>query len=295
MARDPLLEEIRESLWDRIDHRLAAVLAVSVGGHLALAIAAWLGDPPADRPWLDTTSEAVYEPQVVDELMMIPEAAPAPGIATPVTPSPAPAPARATARTATERTRRPAPPPPAINATALVDELVGDGPSFRDAGRRSPGKDLDRQLVEAQQRANQATVGGNGVEETHAIGGGHDPLVGDPDGPVGAGKLPEAPPPRTIFDDPDPGIDYDPSDDVRANRMRSLKRCYLQELQLDPDLRGRVDLEFTIGVTGKVTAARATGLAGVASCVERLARGWQFPVELPGKAEFGMALIFIPH
>ena len=76
--------------------------------------------------------------------------------------------------------------------------------------------------------------------------------------------------------------------------MLALKRCYQQELLLDPGLRGRVDLEFTIGMSGHVTSAHATGLGGVSDCVERIARGWQFPVELPRKAGFGLALIFIP-
>jgi hypothetical protein len=77
--------------------------------------------------------------------------------------------------------------------------------------------------------------------------------------------------------------------------MRALQRCYQAELGHNPSLAGRVDLRFTITTDGHVTGPRATGLAGVAACVEARARGWKFPVELKHEATYSIALIFVRH
>jgi len=295
MIRDDLLEQIREPLWSRVDRRLVAVLAISIGAHLAVAIAAWLGDPPAQRAWLEVESEVVYTADQIPDMVPLPAPAtlaPAPdqpGIATPVAPV---APARAHAKGHADPGRLPQLERP-INASALISDLVGDGPSFRDAARHAAGKDLAAQIADANARGRDVRIGGDGVERPLAIddrGGG--PIVSDTGPPSRTVKAPEAPPPRFVPGEPPATTTYDPTDEIRRNRMRAIQRCYNQQLLLDPSLHGRVDLEFTISTTGHVTAARATGLGEVSTCVARLARGWSFPIQLNEAADFSIAMIF---
>jgi hypothetical protein len=293
--RDPLLRQLQDPLWKRVDRRLAAVLAVSIGGHLAVAVAAWLGDPPVERGWLVTEEMAAYLP----EQEMAPLVLPAPDEVTDTTApgiaAPAPRdviPARRPGRVDHGKLapKQVAP----INASALISDLVDDSSELRAATKRASSEDLNEQLTAAKDREGKAQVGKDGAPERLHIGDGGELALGDPAAPTRTEKRDEAPPPRLIPGDPPPDIRFDPTDEINQ-RMRALQRCYRTALDGDPTLAGSVDLEFTIDEGGRVTSAKASGLDGVDGCVSRLARAWSFPVKLPHAATFEVTLVFSPR
>ena len=69
MVHDDLLEQIRQPLLDRIDRRLAAILAVSIGAHLTIAILGWLNDPQV-KAWLDDPPQAAYSVETIDSIAL---------------------------------------------------------------------------------------------------------------------------------------------------------------------------------------------------------------------------------
>lgn len=73
---------------------------------------------------------------------------------------------------------------------------------------------------------------------------------------------------------------------VRSHR-RELKYCYEQQLQMNPELAGRVSVDFTIAATGDVLAARVTDSSldnpVVEQCVTRRIRRWTFPAPKQGQ------------
>ena len=67
---------------------------------------------------------------------------------------------------------------------------------------------------------------------------------------------------------------------VRAN-MNDVRHCYNEGLKRDPDLAGRVAIQFTIGPTGKVPVAVIAESTlpdrTVANCVAKAVKRWEFP------------------
>src|SRR5689334_7859691 len=202
MVHDDLLEQIRQPLLDRVDRRLAAILAISIGAHLTVAILGWLNDPEV-KSWLDDPPQAAYTVETVDSIAL-PDATPAPAPATAavVAPAPTPAPAVVAPRAVPGSTHHRGT-PKAIDPRALVANLVGDGPSFAASGRRV-GRDLDDQLEAAAVRDQHARVGGDGTEEAIGIGDDGGPDVTGVDKITKTGKPAELepPPPKTIIDEP---------------------------------------------------------------------------------------------
>jgi hypothetical protein len=285
MVRDDLLEQIRQPLWDRIDRRMAVILAVSIGAHLAIAIASWLGDPPRDV-WLPGDEpRPAFTAETLDTLVL-----PEPGVAAV---APAPAAPKAVAAAPAAKQRRGNAAPERIDPRALVNDLVGDGPSFQAASRRV-GRGLEEQLDDAREAQAKARVGKDGVPEGHPIGEGEDADVGEVDGPTRTAKSVEVSPPEVETKKQPEGIDYDPSDDLAGAKLRALERCYQQSRALGEGDGARVELTVTIGTDGRVTAASARGPSDLAHCVKDRARAWSFPVELPAAGTFAMTMVFVP-
>ena len=63
--------------------------------------------------------------------------------------------------------------------------------------------------------------------------------------------------------------------------LNEVRFCYEQELTKDPNLTGRVMIQFTIGRTGKVTQSKAVstslGSPAVESCIAKAVESWVFP------------------
>ena len=66
---------------------------------------------------------------------------------------------------------------------------------------------------------------------------------------------------------------------VRAH-IGELRDCYERALAVNPDLRGRIDLQFAIGMSGAVTTSAASsgnpGLESVATCAADRLRAFRF-------------------
>lgn len=99
-------------------------------------------------------------------------------------------------------------------------------------------------------------------------------LVGDGDWSGDAGVAEET-------GDPDP--DTRPFVMVVVRSRAAFQSCYVRALERAPALRGRVELELTIGANGVPTSAIARGIPGVADCVARVARGLAFPKRRGGQ------------
>lgn len=77
-------------------------------------------------------------------------------------------------------------------------------------------------------------------------------------------------------------------EDVRRVVQRNLAQvrfCYSQELQSNPDLEGRISVQFHIAPSGSVQSSQVAssnmGSAAVEQCVAQAARRWSFP-QAPG-------------
>ncbi|MEM6992156.1 MAG: AgmX/PglI C-terminal domain-containing protein, partial [Myxococcota bacterium] len=72
---------------------------------------------------------------------------------------------------------------------------------------------------------------------------------------------------------------------VRAH-INEVRYCFMQGLQRDPDLDGRIAVQFTIGATGKVTASTVAedtvGGKTVAACTAKAVKRWKFPRPVGG-------------
>lgn len=290
MVHDDLLEQIRQPLLDRVDRRLAVILAVSIGAHLAIAILGWINDP-STRAWLDDPPQPAYTVETIDSLDL-PEPTPAtaqPGTAAMVAPKPVPSAAVVPAAVPGSHHRGT---PKAIDPRALVADLVGGDPSFKAAGRRV-GRDLDDQLATAGERDQQARVGKAGGEESFGIGddGGPDVTGVDTVTRTDKPKEKEPPPPKTIIDEPTFPFDTDWL--TQGARFRAIQRCYGHSPEFLAHEPAKVKLAMTLGPTGKVLAASADGPKGLAACVEDRARTWSFPVANRAAVEVRAAFIFV--
>ncbi len=76
----------------------------------------------------------------------------------------------------------------------------------------------------------------------------------------------------------------------------SIRSCYEQELRRNPNLSGKVYIDFTIGVTGKVTRASVGRSSlksrAVESCIVARVKGWRFPKPPDGEVEITYPIVF---
>lgn len=77
------------------------------------------------------------------------------------------------------------------------------------------------------------------------------------------------------------GLDRDQIAAVINRNKGQIIYCYEQGLQVEPDLRGRVSVQFVIGPAGRITAARVAqsslGSKTVEGCMVAKMKSWQFP------------------
>lgn len=93
--------------------------------------------------------------------------------------------------------------------------------------------------------------------------------------------------------------------EIDANRVASIIRgqlggirsCYERALRNNPTLAGRLEVHFTIGTSGRVTAANSSGLPAspeVGTCVTQRIRGLVFPTPDGGAVDFSFPFTFAP-
>jgi hypothetical protein len=78
-------------------------------------------------------------------------------------------------------------------------------------------------------------------------------------------------------------------------QLAMFRSCYERALPTHPTLEGRLELRFTLGLSGRVTSANTNGLSGapeVGTCVASRARAIVFPRPEGGSVDFSFPLMF---
>ncbi|MDB4929224.1 MAG: putative abductin-like protein, partial [Myxococcaceae bacterium] len=86
---------------------------------------------------------------------------------------------------------------------------------------------------------------------------------------------------------------------IIRGQLGGIRACYERELRNNPTLAGRLEMNFTIGSSGRITSISAGGpLAStsppVGSCVSGRLRGLVFPAPEGGSVEFSFPFTFSP-
>ena len=84
---------------------------------------------------------------------------------------------------------------------------------------------------------------------------------------------------------------------VIRQRMPALRACYERALGEDPQLRGRLDVQFTIGTNGLVTRIHTRGFErapALTACVVNVFVALRFPAMDEGELEFSFPFNFSP-
>jgi len=274
-ARPQLPPEMRATLAERVDRRLAVIVGGSLLVHLAIASWAWMQDVE-QRP-LGTPAIAMYQEIDVTLPDLTPPpttaVAPGPGVAAPAAPS------RQTPRAIVQR------PASGADAQRLATILTGDeaGETGR-TGMRKPGADLNEQIRDARN----VTIG-DGTHTSRSDDSAHiddhrAPLVESPQrtetvphrdekahGWVRVGTV--KPETQTSLT-PALVLEW-----INTRYMVGLSRCYRLGLTEDSTLAGRVSISFTVDYRGRVIDPSASGVStGVDACISKQMGAWRFPI-----------------
>jgi hypothetical protein len=296
--------DLRGTLADRIDPRLAVIAAISIVVHFGIALAAWLHDAKKPRTFgsraaqisVDTYEEPLTQvpqevPQTGEEQGKPEEAGPEkkPDAKPdkPSKPKPSGEPSGGRKETDAASLQEEA----ARYAAALAADSEGSAGVDGAMGKIAPGGDLNEQMKEVRESNANVKVGGGGDRGTRGDGDprsgtGKGPKYDGPTGPesAGGGKTEEKVPKGRIqvaskktFDDttlsPDAVLGR-----IQSVYMAGIKRCYKDLLKSDPSARGRVDLSFTVNESGRVTSPSAkSDYSSMSACIKGLMGGWSFP------------------
>ncbi len=321
--RPRLPASVRGTLADRIEPRLAIILACSVLAHFSVALWAYTRDQVVERPMdkiARTFQVGQYEPPppIVpvetdsdDEGDAVEEAG---ASETPIPDKP--------------RKSEPAPDDgggnddgspddaavaEAIQNTAIVAVLTGEdgkGGLFSEMSGTDQGASLDDSIAHAAGKAT-ATAGSGGDrrqrgQNSGKLGTGKGERVGGPTGTGGkaGGKKTEERVSRVKLGSADDLSisDLDPNavvKRIRGKYLAGIKRCHSKVLKVDPKAQGRVTIRFTVGPTGRVTKAKVKGFdPTVDSCINALASKWRFSAPKdngkPTSADFEVPLLLKP-
>lgn len=86
---------------------------------------------------------------------------------------------------------------------------------------------------------------------------------------------------------------------IIRGQLGGIRACYERELRNNPTLSGRLEMNFTIGATGRITRISgggplASAAPAVGSCVSGRLRGLVFPVPEGGSVDFSFPFTFSP-
>lgn len=84
---------------------------------------------------------------------------------------------------------------------------------------------------------------------------------------------------------------------IIRGQLGGIRACYERELRNNPALSGRLEVNFTIGSSGRITSASTSGLSAaptVGSCVTGRIRNLVFPTPEGGSVEFSFPFTFSP-
>lgn len=137
---------------------------------------------------------------------------------------------------------------------------------------------------------------GGGSGEAASIGG----LATSGGGKVSTGqkKAAKVAAVKTEAPEVDGSLDSAQIASVVRRRIKSLQDCYERELKRDGSLSGKIEVEFTIGESGRVDEARVSnnemGSKAVGSCLVSRVRRWKFPTPDGGSVTVNFPFIFTP-
>lgn len=168
-------------------------------------------------------------------------------------------------------------------------------------GKGDVGGDLDSAFdgisgVGMATESNQRTKRGGGSGKSASIGG----LATKGGGKVGLGGKKEKRVGTAKASAPSVDGKLDPSAIARVvrSRMRMVQDCYERELKRNPELAGKIEVEFTIGTSGRITDAwvitNTMGSETVGSCIVGRLRRWRFPRPDGGSVTVSFPFIFTP-
>jgi len=125
------------------------------------------------------------------------------------------------------------------------------------------------------------SASGQGIARERVIRGNAEIGSGDPTGGVGQ-------------------VDASAVARIIRGQLGGIQACYERELRNNPTLSGRLEMNFTIGASGRVTHVSAGGpMASVApavgSCVSGRLRGLVFPSPEDGSVDFSFPFTFTPQ
>jgi TonB family protein len=96
----------------------------------------------------------------------------------------------------------------------------------------------------------------------------------------------------------DGALDSDAISRVVRTRKRMVQDCYERELKRDPSLSGKIEIEFTIDESGRVSEAYVSrnqmGSDAVGDCITARIRRWRFPKPDGGSVTVNFPFIFTP-
>ncbi len=270
---------LRQSLADRVDRRLAAIVGGSIIVHVAIAGYAWMNDiaePETEARYI----APLYEEQVIDLTAMPdfvqPPTTPGPGATSPVSPS----------QTSRPIVRQVQVQQPSVDPTRLASVLTGGESEVGKGGMasRQQAATLAQQIADAQDtRAKIGDGPTSRVDDRARVTDTDRAIANDP-------TLTQAPRPtheertgRVIPGTVKPESKTTLSPVVVLERISSLymaglQRCYRLGLAIDSTLAGKVAISFTVDERGKVIEADASGVSPqVDGCISRQMGTWRFP------------------
>ena len=317
--RPRLPASVRGTLADRIDPRLAIVMAISIVIHFTIALFALQRDKTIDGKHDQLYRE--FSQDTFTDKVIVTEVETTAGTATETAETgsePTPSDRSTDRGKSSDRVgdEQDAPDDAAIaetiNRSALISAITGDagaGGRYDKMNETDQGADFDVAIKDARGK-DFSTIGGRDGrrprgEGTGKIGTGTGGQVGEVGrGDEGVGRKAEDKVSRTSFSDVadlgqttlDPGA---VAKIIRSRYLQGIKRCHERLLKQSPSARGRVQLRFTVGPTGGVTRSSVKGFdPTVDSCIHDLTLKWRFgaPKEdgKPTSAEFEVPLMLEP-
>src|SRR5690606_11505293 len=303
--RPRLPASVRGSLADRIDPRLAVIMALSVIAHVIVMSVAWTHDQTVqsrvarihrefqEDSFRERTATIDVTPPVTEAEVEaeVPSEATSPDPRPSSTASPdrgdggrdEPGDGGAPSDAQIEE---------AISGTALVGLLTGGespGGRYGEMSETDQGAGLDKGLENARGK-DVVVLGGRGVGGhrgggTGRIGTDKEGVRGKVSGPGQGGsvgpKTEEAVSRVKLLDVEEVGDGtLDPDSvyrTIQSRYLNGIKRCHQRVLKNNPEAGGRVEVRFTVGPTGGVTKATVRGFSPeVDSCIRALATKWRF-------------------
>ena len=86
---------------------------------------------------------------------------------------------------------------------------------------------------------------------------------------------------------------------IIRRHLNEVRFCYEKALMHQPDLQGRIVIQFTISGTGQVVASvvqsSTMNSPSVEQCIAQAVQGWEFPKDTSGATVISYPFVFKPR